>query len=149
MPYTLLSHVFTPIKHTQQGPIESNSYVIVSEKITSAIYINNTVFTIQPHSLRFQLLRDVEKIKVPLLRRIFVCSIWAGIGRIVGYATNIGLDRAGKKISKSGILINSTSLSFSFSRKHAQTNQTLTLFIQNDKRVAQFISVKPPPPSRS
>ncbi len=28
----------------------------------------------------------------------------------MGYATNIGLDRAGKKISKSGILINSTSL---------------------------------------
>ncbi len=57
------------------------------------------------------LVRDIEKIKVPLLLRIFVCSIWAGIGRIVGYATNICPDRAGKKTSKSGILMNSTSLS--------------------------------------
>ena len=47
-----------------------------------------------------RVLRDLEKIKIRDLRRIFGCSFRCNVGRIAGYVTGVATEDTAKKTSK-------------------------------------------------
>ena len=69
-----------------------------------------TTSTLHPVQLLVLGLRDLEKIKIRDLRRIFGCSFRCNLGRIAGYVTGVATEDTAKKTSKVRILIFSKAL---------------------------------------
>jgi len=52
------------------------------------------------------MIRDEAEIKVPRLRRIFVCRFRGQVERLVSYVTDVAVENTDKKTSQMGVLIN-------------------------------------------